>query len=132
MVAISHLGNSCFVQVPSTEDTIKHENIFSMLVYSHILSSLFRYTAIMEKYPLLNQAVGNVLLRQRQAMGMSKRKLSEEALIDRAYITGLESGRWNVSLNALFFLSEAMGIDPVDFVAQVKSEREVLAKAQNV
>ncbi|MBQ4567693.1 MAG: helix-turn-helix transcriptional regulator [Desulfovibrio sp.] len=59
---------------------------------------------------------------------MSKRKLSEKAFIDRAYITGLESGRWNVSLNALFFISEAVGLDPVDFVSLVKQEREALEK----
>lgn len=99
-----------------------------MIIYSHILSSVFRYTGRMEKYPFLNQAVGNILLRQRQALGMSKRKLSEKAFIDRAYITGLESGRWNVSLNALFFISEAVGLDPVDFVSLVKQEREALEK----
>lgn len=53
---------------------------------------------------------------------MSKRKLSELAMIERAYITGLENGKWNVTLNVLFYLSEALELDPVEFVRLVKEE----------
>ena len=66
----------------------------------------------MEKYPYLNEAVANILKEKREALGMSKRKLSELAMIERAYITGLENGKWNVTLNVLFFLSEALEIRP--------------------
>jgi len=53
---------------------------------------------------------------------MSKKKLSETAMVERAYISGLEAGKWNVSLNILFFLSEALGLDPRDFLTQVIEE----------
>ena len=53
----------------------------------------------MEKYSYLNEAVANILKGRREALGMSKRKLSELAMRERAYITGLENGKWNVSLN---------------------------------
>lgn len=53
---------------------------------------------------------------------MSKRKLSELAMIERAYITGLENGKWNVSLNVLFHLSEALGLEPETFVALVRQQ----------
>lgn len=43
-------------------------------------------------------------------------------MVERAYISGLEAGKWNVSLNILFFLSEALGLDPRDFLTQVIEE----------
>lgn len=76
----------------------------------------------MEKYPYLNEAVAIVLSRRRAELGMSKKKLSEAAMVERAYISGLEAGKWNVSLNILFFLSEALGLDPRDFLTQVIEE----------
>ena len=76
----------------------------------------------MEKYPYLNEAVAEVLRTRRAALGMSKRKLLELAMIERAYITGLENGKWNVTLNVLFYLSEALELDPVEFVRLVKEE----------
>lgn len=76
----------------------------------------------MEKYPYLNEAVAEVLKTRRAALGMSKRKLPELAMIERAYITGLENGKWNVTLNVLFYLSEALELDPVEFVRLVKEE----------
>ncbi|CAK7016732.1 MAG: hypothetical protein DESF_00678 [Desulfovibrio sp.] len=80
----------------------------------------------MEKYPYLNEAVANVLKQRREALAMSKRKLSELAMIERAYITGLENGKWNVTLNVLFFLSEALGVEPEKFIGLVRDEIESL------
>ena len=82
----------------------------------------------MEKYPYLNEAVANVLKGKREALGMSKRKLSELAMIERAYITGLENGKWNVSLNVLFCLSEALEIKPDVFIQLVMNEVENMKK----
>lgn len=93
-----------------------------MVIYSHIKSSLFRYPIRMEKYPYLNEAVANVLSRYRTSLSMSKKKLSEAAFIERAYITGLEAGKWNISLNVLFYICEAFGIAPDDFVSEVCEE----------
>lgn len=80
----------------------------------------------MEKYPYLNEAVAAVLARRRAELAMSKKKLSEQALIERAYITGLEAGKWNVTLNVLFYLSDALGMKPDEFVHEVMAERERL------
>lgn len=99
-----------------------------MAIYSHLLSKNFRYTGGMEKYPLLNEAVAQVLKERREALGMSTRKLSELAMIERAYITGLENGKWNLTLNVLFFLSEALAIQPEEFVRLVMNEIENLKK----
>ena len=80
----------------------------------------------MEKYPYLNEAVAAVLARRRAELAMSKKKLSEQAFIERAYITGLEAGKWNVTLNVLFYLSDALGMKPDEFVHEVMAERERL------
>ncbi|MCH5143519.1 helix-turn-helix domain-containing protein [Desulfovibrio sp. UIB00] len=86
----------------------------------------------MEKYPYLNEAVANILKGRREALGMSKRKLSELAMIERAYITGLENGKWNVSLNVLFFLSEALEIKPDAFIRLVIDEAESIKKSKDL
>lgn len=57
---------------------------------------------------------------------MSKRKLSDLAMVERAYITGLEGGKWNVSLNVLFHLSEALELKPEEFVQMVRVEIDSL------
>lgn len=80
----------------------------------------------MEKYPYLNEAVAAVLARRRSELAMSKKKLSEQAFIERAYITGLEAGKWNVTLNVLFHLSDALDMKPDEFVSLVMRERENL------
>ena len=96
------------------------------------MSRKFRYTDEMEKYPYLNEAVANVLKERREALAMSKRKLSELAMIERAYITGLENGKWNVTLNVLFFLSEALEVEPERFVGLVRDEIENLKKRKGL
>ena len=82
----------------------------------------------MEKYPYLNEAVAAVLARRRAELAMSKKKLSEQAFIERAYITGLEAGKWNVTLNVLFYLSDALDMKPDELVHVVMSERERLER----
>lgn len=99
-----------------------------MVIYSHSMSRNFRYTRGMEKYPFLNEAVAAILKKRREALNMSKRKLSELAMIERAYITGLENGKWNLTLNVLFFLSDALALEPEEFVRLVMREIENLKK----
>lgn len=92
--------------------------------YIPIGSKFFRYCLKMEKYPFLNETIGKILRQKRESMGMSKRQLSTLASIERAYITGIEQGKWNVSLNALFHLCEALEIDPQELMGMVKKELE--------
>lgn len=76
----------------------------------------------MEKYPFLNEAVAKVLYERRISLNMSKKKLSELALIERAYIRSLERSEKNPTLNAIFYLAEALEMEPEDFVKLVKIE----------
>ena len=43
---------------------------------------------------------------------MSKKKLSEEAMIARIHITALEAGTQCPSMNVVFYLSEALDMKP--------------------
>lgn len=78
----------------------------------------------MEKYPFLNEVVGKILQEHRTQAGLSKRQLSVLAGIERAYITGLERGQWNVTFNALMHLCEALEMNPLEFMKEVIGELE--------
>jgi len=82
----------------------------------------------MEKYPRLSEAIANVLRKRREALGLSKRKLAETAWLERVYIIQLEQGAKQPTLNALFYLSEALGLRPSVFVQLV--EEEIAAQAK--
>lgn len=91
---------------------------------------IFQLWEGMEKYPYLNAAVATVLSKRRAKLGLSKRKLSELAMIERAYISSLEAGTKSPTLNVLFYLSEALGLTPDEFVLEVISEVNRLAEEQ--
>lgn len=78
----------------------------------------------MEKYPYLNEAIAHVLSRRRAELAMSKKKLSEEAMIARIHITALEAGTQCPSMNVVFYLSEALDMKPDVFVREVMEEIE--------
>ena len=82
----------------------------------------------MEKYPQLNDAIANVLRERRETLGLSKRKLAEMAWLERVYIIQLEKGAKQPTLNALFYLSEALGLQPSELVRLIEDETARLAK----
>jgi transcriptional regulator with XRE-family HTH domain len=83
----------------------------------------------MEKYPMLNQAIANILRARREAVGLSKRKLAELAWLERVYIIQLEQGTKQPTLNALFYISEALGLQPSEFVRLIENEIARMVKA---
>lgn len=101
-----------------------------MVLHSQWERNTFGYHLKMENYPFLNDVMAKLLRERRAELGMSKRKLSEEAMIERAYITRLEKGQCNVSVNVLFYLCEALKIEPDDFLKQVKSQLHEIYKAR--
>ena len=84
------------------------------------------YAYGMEEYPFLNEAVASVLRTQREEHDLSKKRLSELAKIERAYITSLERGEKRPTLNVLFYLSDAFGLLPSDLVKLIEEERRRL------
>ena len=80
----------------------------------------------MEDYPYLNEAVSRVLTRRREALSLSKRKLAELAQLERVYIIQLERGDKRPTLNAIFYLCDALQITRQEFMAEVEAELERL------
>lgn len=82
----------------------------------------------MKDYPHLSGAVSAVLRRRREKIGLSKRKLAEMADIERVYLIHLERGDKRPTLNALFYLCDALELEPDEFVRLVKEEVRRLKK----
>lgn len=78
----------------------------------------------MEDYPLLNQALARVLKAKREKLNLSKRKLAEAARLERVYLIQLEKGEKRPTVNALFFLSRALGMKASEMLAAVEMEIE--------
>lgn len=76
----------------------------------------------MNDYPFLNAAIKNVLTRKREGLKLSKRKLAELAQLERVYIIQLEQGAKRPTLNAIFYLCNALQISPNEFIKEVELE----------
>ncbi len=82
----------------------------------------------MKEYPKLNEALANILRSRREELKLSKRKLAELAYLERAYVIQLEQGKKRPTLNALFYLSEALGIRTDELICLIEDELERIAK----
>ncbi|MBD5416130.1 MAG: helix-turn-helix transcriptional regulator [Desulfovibrio sp.] len=80
----------------------------------------------MEDYPLLKRAFANVLKAKREELSLSKLKLAQMAKLERVYLIQLEKGDKRPTVNALFYLSEAVGLKPSEMLALVEEEIERL------
>ena len=60
------------------------------------------------------------LRRLRIATGFSQEALAERAGLHRTYVSSIERGERNVSLENIFRLAEALGADPRDLLAPEK------------
>lgn len=56
------------------------------------------------------------LRRIRVATGLSQEALADRASLHRTYISSIERGQRNVSLENIFLLAEALGVDPGDLL----------------
>lgn len=95
-----------------------------LIVYcSYMLQSIImRYPAGMRDYPGLKAAIANTLLRLREAGNLSKRQMAQKAYLERVYIIQLEKGEKKPSVNALFYLCDALGIRPSDMMKMIEDE----------
>ena len=82
----------------------------------------------MEEYPHLNEALRPVLTRRREALGLSKRRLAELAQLERVYIIQLEQGKKRPTLNAIFYLCDALGMTRMEFMSEIEAEMEQLRR----
>ncbi len=69
---------------------------------------------------MLSEAFGKVLRNYRTKAGLSQEKLAEFADLDRTYISLLERGLRQPSLNIVFSLSKALDVRPHQMIEDVE------------
>jgi transcriptional regulator with XRE-family HTH domain len=63
--------------------------------------------------------------RIRKSIGLSQEELADRAGLHRTYISSIERFERNVSLENIFLLAKALGVEPADLVTLSKnSERD--------
>jgi transcriptional regulator with XRE-family HTH domain len=60
-------------------------------------------------------AIGERIVKLRKAKKLSQQKFSYEAEIERSYLTHVEKGRKNISIDTLIKITNALGISLKDF-----------------
>ena len=83
----------------------------------------------MEDFPFLTQALATVISRLRRDAGLSKRRLSQLAGIDRVYILQVEQGKYRPTVNFMFLLARGLGVEPGALFALIADEQRRLACA---
>ncbi len=76
----------------------------------------------------IRRHVGANLRRFRTALGMSQSRLAERADLNRSYLSMVENGRRNISLDNLVSLALALGIEPVELLTIVEEAAVVPAE----
>lgn len=70
----------------------------------------------------IRRQVGANLRRLRSQMKWSQSKLAEQAGLNRSYLSMVENGRRNISLDNLVSLALALRVEPVVLLTMVDSE----------
>ena len=83
---------------------------------------------MMEEYPGLSEALALVFKRKREKLGMTKLRMSELIRMERAYITALERGAKRPTLNAVFYICDALGMSRQAFLAELEAEMAKLTE----
>jgi transcriptional regulator with XRE-family HTH domain len=63
------------------------------------------------------------LRRLRTEVGLSQEELADRAGVHRTYISSVERGQRNVSLENIFGLATALGVDPRDLIAPLPTKK---------
>jgi transcriptional regulator with XRE-family HTH domain len=66
----------------------------------------------------IKAAIGERIAQLRNAKGLSQQKFSYEAEIERSYLTHVEKGRKNISIETLIKITDALEISLKDFFNQ--------------
>jgi transcriptional regulator with XRE-family HTH domain len=69
----------------------------------------------------VRRIVGRNVRRLRAAAGLSQAKLAERMGVDRAYVSGLESGERNPTIVTLWHVAQALGVRMPAFFAKRRS-----------
>lgn len=66
---------------------------------------------------------GNHLKKLREERNLSQEELAHRASLDRTYISGVENGRRNISLKALYSIAKAMEINLAELFEDIKYDK---------
>lgn len=69
-------------------------------------------------------AIGERIAQLRKAQNLSQQKFSYEAEIERSYLTHVEKGRKNISIETLMKITDALGITLKEFFNQETFSRK--------
>ncbi|HEV8469171.1 MAG TPA: helix-turn-helix transcriptional regulator [Candidatus Limnocylindria bacterium] len=69
--------------------------------------------------------VGRVIRKYREGAGLSQEALAAESGLHRTYISLVERGHRNISVDALSQIAEALGVYPSRLISDAEKEPEV-------
>lgn len=78
----------------------------------------------MRNVQFLGEAFAEVLLKYREMRGMTQRQLAERMESARSLISFLENSKHMPSLQTFFAISEVLGVDPRELLAEVVAVME--------
>ena len=67
----------------------------------------------------LNETFGRVIKQLRESRGLSQQELADYADLDRSYISDMERGRYNPTLQTIYKLTEILKIKPHELFEEV-------------
>lgn len=70
----------------------------------------------------LQERVGQTIIEERKAQGMSQEKFAYEAEIDRRYMSDIENGRRNISLDILERICSTLHLSLSEFFQKVEEK----------
>lgn len=72
----------------------------------------------------LNEAFGKAIKQLRTDRALSQQELADYSEVDRSYISDLERGRYNPTLDTIFRLSEILKVKPSELLLRVEKSRK--------
>ena len=80
----------------------------------------------MENYPLLSDALAETIEELRIERGLTKTALADFAALQRFYLLNIEKKTNRPTVNAVFFICDALSIRPSDFFLRVEKKMKEL------
>lgn len=67
----------------------------------------------------LNQTFGKIIKQLRLEQGLSQQELADYSEVDRSYVSDLERGRYNPTLQTIYKISEILKVKPHELIQQL-------------
>jgi transcriptional regulator with XRE-family HTH domain len=85
----------------------------------------------MENYPLLADAIAETIEELRLERGLTKTALADFSALQRFYLLNIEKKTNRPTVNAIFFICDALSIRPSEFFALVEQRMESLKNRES-